>query len=355
MPGIADREFNAGDGPVIGLPVAVPDRIGIADALFGKAFHQFLRTAVCAPVVLRGKEDKLLILQGLEAVYIPLPADEHARREEVRVFRRDGHQRLAAHALPRAVDPAAVHRVFAAQEVDKVSRKLDIARRRIAVDMVENRFAVQRHHDNRRELLLPFLRGPDQTADSLHQRAVRVGSDGGHIRQKEHQRIGGRLVVLLRQEDVVMDIEAGLTVGIGHPVKQGRLIQDQLPLVVGKAVVHRRERGLFCSALRAACGSGLFAGRLGRRVLSRRRLSAHTAQSRQKQHQREEKRSRPHAHTSPNAGAPVFCLFCPSAGGGWAIVLSYHAHTSQITRAPVNAAMKVKGMPIRVKSPVETL
>ena len=134
-----------------------------------------------------------------------------------------------------------------------------------------------------------------------------------------------------------MDIEPGLPVGIGHPVKEGRLIQDQLPLVIGKAVVHFCERGLFRFAALFDCSLSLFAGRFGRRIFGESAGPRDPARNRQKQRQREEKGK-----------------YSPAFGGRTVVVFS-HAHISQITSAPVTAAIKVKGMPIRVKSPVETL
>ena len=152
-----------------------------------------------------------------------------------------------------------------------------------------------------------------------------------------------------------MDIEPGFPVGIGHPVKEGRLIQDQLPLVIGKAVVHFCERGLFRFAALFDCSLSLFAGRFGRRIFGESAGPRDPARNRQQQHQREEKGKRSHARTGRGASAPVFFPPCSPAFGGRTVVAFSHAHISQITSAPVTAAIKVKGMPIRVKSPVETL
>ena len=86
VPGLTDRELDSGKRPVMGFPVAVPDRVGIPDSPFGKPVHQSLCAAVRAPVILRGEEDELLILQGLESVYIPLSADKHAGSKEARIL-----------------------------------------------------------------------------------------------------------------------------------------------------------------------------------------------------------------------------------------------------------------------------
>ena len=296
-------------------------------------------------------------------MHVPLPADKHARGEEARILCRDGHQCFAAHALARTVDPAAVHRIFTAKKADKVLRERNIACRRIAVDVVENRLAVQRNNDNRRELLLPFLRGPDQSADPLYQGKLRIGSGRRHIRQEEHQRVSRCLVILFRQEDVVMDIEAGFPVSIGHPMKQCRLVQDQLPLVVREAVVHCRKGALLRFAVFDSLILRLCDGSPVRCILCKNAVCRRTAQRCQKQDHCKRSRDclpqlsghRACARTGRIASAPVTFFRFPPAAGGRVNALSHHAHTSQITNAPVNAAINVNGMPIRVKSPVETL
>ncbi len=57
-------------------------------------------------------------------------------------------------------------------------------------------------------------------------------------------------------------------------------------------------------------------------------------------------------HTAAQADLPVPLHFLKTQN---AKLLRAQAQISQITSAPEAAAMKVKGMPMRMKSPVETL